>query len=277
MVSHFFLCVCSDLFSSAARFASSNDGSDPASRPRMLRNSSKGTLLRLAGMAPSTEVADPPAVPAPTMTTAAAAENSVAPEVATAENLMVSAMETTAAAKNSAAQTTETTAAAENLAVLAMVAEDSAALTEGTKASSATTTLATATVPGHPASTAEQPAPLPLAPSSASKPVAAASEATVAVAPTTDTSSAPRKSASLVAAEGKAAQAKLAETRETGAISSNVYLTYAASAGGGWVILWLLLMFLIHQAGRIGADWWLALWSSNAISPAPTIAYVKLP
>jgi ABC-type multidrug transport system fused ATPase/permease subunit len=61
-----------------------------------------------------------------------------------------------------------------------------------------------------------------------------------------------------------------AETRQTGRIGSQVYVDFSRAAGGVWVIALLLAMFSAHQAGRVGGDWWLALWTADSLHASIT-------
>jgi ABC-type methionine transport system ATPase subunit len=47
-----------------------------------------------------------------------------------------------------------------------------------------------------------------------------------------------------------------AELRLEGSIHTKVYLSYMRASGGWWVAIAIILLFCIHQAGRVAQDFW---------------------
>lgn len=55
------------------------------------------------------------------------------------------------------------------------------------------------------------------------------------------------------------------EHRSIGSISWKVYRTYILAVGGALVAGYVFLSFTLHNVGRVGADWWLAMWAAEEL------------
>ena len=80
-----------------------------------------------------------------------------------------------------------------------------------------------------------------------------------------DAAPAPAPSKSKTAAASSAASVNAA-AGGSGAVTSQTYLHYFNAAPGKMVtVIFIVLVFVVGQVVRVGADYWLALWSSNRV------------
>jgi len=56
------------------------------------------------------------------------------------------------------------------------------------------------------------------------------------------------------------------QERETGRVSTEVYLAWAKAAGGVWVIALILIGFALNEAIQFAPKWWLTYWSEHGSS-----------
>lgn len=69
--------------------------------------------------------------------------------------------------------------------------------------------------------------------------------------------------AAVAAKKGGSGAMTQAEGRVEGSVGFKVYAAYIRASGGWWVLWSILLLFCVHQGGRVGADFWLAAWASQ--------------
>lgn len=89
--------------------------------------------------------------------------------------------------------------------------------------------------------------------------------ATTSVAIATSGASNAAQAAANVVSAAKANAALTEQVNAGTGAAESAYAVYSSAAGGYHVAALLVLMFVVHQCGRIAADWWLALWASGAL------------
>ncbi|KAJ3015528.1 UNVERIFIED_CONTAM: hypothetical protein HDU68_012690 [Siphonaria sp. JEL0065] len=65
-----------------------------------------------------------------------------------------------------------------------------------------------------------------------------------------------------------------AEDRETGAVKSSVFLSFAIAMGGWGVVSLLFFLLVLAQSSRIATDLWLVYWSNHGISGLDNAEYM---